>query len=150
MAYILLIHWGSSKEAHILQASSWTLLTSGILPSSCHQLGASTACPLYSTHLSYSSAGGSGGKWLPPSSLHSSASSWKKCSTLGPSSGGGPRSNSKKGGSASLSSHHGELCVGEWAGLPSSKALWHLLLCSQDLFLHQSWPQIGHGFLDGL
>ena len=127
---------GELKEAHIFWASSWMSLTSGIFPSSCHQLGVSTACPLHFTHLSYSSAGGSGGRWLPPSFLYSSAGSWKKCSTLGPSSGGGPRSNSRKGGSASSSSHCGGLCVGKWVVLPSSKALQCLLLCPWDLLFY--------------
>ena len=136
MLWISLIQWGSSKEAHIFWASSWRLPTSGIFPSSHHQLGISTACPLHSTHLSYSSAGASEGKLLPSSSLDLLADSPKKCLTSGPSSGGSPRLNSRKASSACLSSHWGGLCVGEW---PSScRAQWCLLLCPQDLLLHQS------------
>ena len=57
---------------------------------------------------------------------------------IGPQLWWGPRSNS-----ASSSSHCGGLCAGEWARLLSSRALWHLLLCPQDLFLHQSQLQEG-------
>ena len=145
MLCILLIHWGSSKEACTFWASSWKSLTSGISTSSCHQLGVSTAHPLHSTHLSYSSAGGSGEELLPPSSLDLLAGSWKKCLTSSPSSIGGLRSNTRKGSSASSSfkvsrPHWGGLCVGEWAGLSSSKALLCLLLHPQDLLLH--WLQL--------
>ena len=133
-----LIHWGSSKEAHIFWASSWMSSPSGIISSFCHQLGVSTTCPLHSTHFLYSSAGGSVGKWLPACSSHSPASPWKNCSTLGPSSGGGPRSNLTLS-----SSHHGGLCAGVWAGLLSGRALWCLLLCPWDLLLH--WSQLWEG-----
>ena len=104
--------------------------TSGIISSSCHQFGVSTSCPLHSTHFSYST-GGSAGKWPPASSSHLPASPWKNHFTSGPNSGGDPRSNS-----ASSSSHPAGLCAGVWA-------LWHLLLCPQDLLLH--WSQLWEG-----
>ena len=128
-----LICWGSLKEAHIFWASCWMLSTSGIISSSHHQLGVSTTHPFHSTHFSYSSAGGSVGKWLPASSSHLPASPWKNHSTSGPSSSGGPRLNS-----VSSSSHHGGLCAREWVGLLSSRALQCLLLCPWDLLLCQS------------
>ena len=133
MLFTSLIHWGSLKEAHIFWASCWMSSTSGIISSSCHQLGVSTACPLHSTPFSYSSTRGSARKWLPASSSHLPAGPLKNCSTSGPSSGGGPRSNP-----ASSSSHRGGLCVGESAGLLSGKALWCLLLSPWDLLLCQS------------
>ena len=110
----------------------------GIIPSSCHQLGVSTTCPCHSTHFSYSSTGGSVGKWLPASSSHSPTSPWKNCSTLGPNSEGGPRLNS-----ASSSSHCGGICAGELAGLLSGRSLWHPPLCLWDLLLH--WSQLWKG-----
>ena len=140
MSCILFIHWGSSKEAQIFWASFCKSLTSGIFPSSCHQLGVLTAHALHSIHLSYSSAGSSGEESLPLSSPDLLAGSWKKCLTLGPSSGGGPGLNSRKGGSPSSSSHQGGPCTGEWAGLSSCKALWCLLPCPQDLLL--CWSQL--------
>ena len=62
----------------------------------------------------------------------------------GPSSSGGPRSNSMKGSLASSSSevsrpHWGGLCMVEWTGLSSGKALQCLLLCPWDLLLHGLW-----------
>ena len=118
MLCISLIHWGNSKEARIFWGSSWESPTSRIFPSSCHQLGVLTACPLHSTHLSCSSAGGSGGKLLPPSSSDSLAGSWQKHSTSHPSSSGGPSSNSMKGSSASLSSNWGGYARGNGQGYP--------------------------------
>ena len=138
MSYSLLIHQGSLKEAHIFQTSFWMSSTSGVISSSCHKSGVSTVCPLHSIHVSYSSAGGSVGKWPPASSLHLPMGPWKNLSTLGPSSGGGPRSNA-----ASSPSHHGGLCAGEWAGLFPGGALQHLLLCPQDLLFCLSWLQEG-------
>ena len=62
---------GELERGPYFWASSWKLLTSRIFPSSHHKIGISTACPLHSTHLSYSSAGGSKEKSLPPCSLDS-------------------------------------------------------------------------------
>ena len=63
-----------------------------------------SACPHKVTHLLYSSAGGSGEELLPLPSLMLLASSWRKQSTSGAKSGGGPRSNARKGSSAPSSS----------------------------------------------
>ena len=107
--------------------------TSGIISSSHHQFGVSTTHPLHSTHFSYTYIWGSTGKWSPASSSYLPAGPWKNCSTLGPSIGGGPRSNS-----ASSSSHCGGLCDGELVGLLSGKAWQHIWLHPQDLLLCQS------------
>ena len=90
MSCILLIHWGSSKEAHIFWASSWTSFTSRIPTSSCHQLGVSTTHPFHSTHLSYSSTGGSEEGSLPLSFFGLLAGSWKKCLMSSPALVGAP------------------------------------------------------------
>ena len=136
MVCFTLIHQGSSKEACIFWASFWMSSTSITISNSCHQFWASTTCPLHLIHSSYSPTGGSVGKWPSLSSLP--AGPWKNLSTSGPSSGGGPRSNS-----ASSLCHHGGLCAGEWAGLISGRALWHHLLHLWDLLFHQSQLQEG-------
>ena len=123
---------GSSKEACIFWASSQRSSTSGISANSCHQLGISSACPCQVTHLSYSSTRGSGEELLLLSSLEWLASSQRKQLTSGLNSGGGSRSNSRKGSSAFSSSqvpgpHWGGFYAGEWTGLSSSEALQCLL-----------------------
>ena len=133
MACSTLIHWGSSKEAHIFWASFWMSSNPRTISNSCHQPVVSTTCPLHSIHLSCSPTRGSAGKWPSSSSLP-----WLDCWRTSPHQAlalaGVPRSNS-----ASSSSHCRGLCTGDWAGLSSSRALWCLPLCPWDLLLHWSW-----------
>ena len=131
MACFTLSLWGSSKEAHIFLASFWMSSTFGTISNSHHQSGVSTTCPLHLIHSSCSPTRGSAGRWPSLSSLPTGP--WKNLSTLGPSSGRGPRSNS-----ASSLCHHGGLCAREWARLLSGGPLQCHLLCPWDLLFLQS------------
>ena len=133
MACFTLILWGSLKEACFFLASFQMSSTSSTISNSCHQSRVSTTCPLHLIHSSCSPTSGSAGRW--PSSSSLPAGPWKNLSTLGPSSGRGPRSNS-----ASPPCHHGGLHAREWAGLLSDGPLKCHLLCSQDLLF--LWSQL--------
>ena len=138
MSYTSLIHWGSSKEAHIFWASSWTSSTFGIFPSSHHHLGVSTThpLPLYPLFIAFccgfcgkvaSSTFPTLGSWLLEETLHIRPQLWW-----------GVQVRFQERWCSPSPSHCGGLCVGEWVGLLSGKALWCLLLCPQDLLFHLS------------
>ena len=104
MTYHSLICQGSSKEAHTCWASSWWLSMPGILASSGHQPGVLCA-PCLPGHSPFIiSTGASGEDLFLSSSSTLLVGSWRKWSTSGPNSRGGPRLKSRRGSLASSSS----------------------------------------------